>query len=125
MRFNETESLLKTFLYAGLLLVVVGIASLLVPIPHRETQGIEIRDTNIGVQTRHDERVPPIVSVVLIASGIVLTIACMRTPLPKKWPLGQRQLRLPTNSPSTGIAFTAARRSSRHRSKSTRRLHSC
>jgi hypothetical protein len=68
-------------LCAGLLLVVLGIASLVVPIPSSEKQGIKIGDTNIGVQTSHSERVSPIISAVLIAGGIALAIASTRT-----WP---------------------------------------
>ena len=70
---------MKMLLFAGLLVVVLGIASLVVPIPHSETQGIKIGDANIGVQTTHSERVSPIVSIVLIAGGIALTIAGART----------------------------------------------
>jgi hypothetical protein len=66
-------------LFAGLLLVVLGIASLVVPIPRSETQGIKVGDTNIGVQTSHSERVSPIISAVLIAGGIALAIAGTRT----------------------------------------------
>ena len=61
-----------------LLLLVLGIASLVVPIPHTETHGIKAGDVNIGVQTSHSERVPPIVSVVLIAGGIALAIGGAR-----------------------------------------------
>ena len=74
---------MKMFLYAGLLLVVLGIASLVVPIPSSEKQGIRIGDTNIGVQTSHSERVSPIISAVLIAGGIALAIAGARAPLSK------------------------------------------
>ena len=70
---------MKTLLFAGLLLVVLGIASLIVPVPQTETHGIKAGDVNIGVQTHHSERVSPIVSVVLIAGGIALTIAGART----------------------------------------------
>jgi hypothetical protein len=70
---------MKTFLFAGLLLVVLGIASLVVPIPRSETQGIKVGDTNIGVQTSHSERVAPIISAVLIVGGIALAIAGTRT----------------------------------------------
>jgi len=66
-------------LYAGLLLIALGIASLIVPIPHTETQGIKIGDANLGVQTSHSERVSPIISVVLIVGGIALSIAGSRT----------------------------------------------
>jgi hypothetical protein len=66
---------MKMLLYAGLLLIVLGIASLVVPIPHSETEGIKVGDAKIGVQTSHSERVSPIISVVLIAGGIALGIA--------------------------------------------------
>jgi hypothetical protein len=73
------EPFMKILLFAGLLLVVLGIASLVVPIPRSETQGIKAGDINIGVQTSHSERVSPIISAVLIAGGIALTIAGART----------------------------------------------
>jgi hypothetical protein len=69
---------MKMLLYAGLLLIVLGIASLVVPIPRSETEGIKIGDTNIGVQTSHSERMSPIISAVLIAGGIALSIAGTR-----------------------------------------------
>ena len=65
-------------LYAGLLLIALGIASLVVPIPHSETEGIKVGDAKIGVETSHSERVSPIISVVLIAGGIALSIAGAR-----------------------------------------------
>ena len=70
---------MKMLLFAGLFLVVLGIASLVVPIPQSETQGIKAGDMKIGVETRHSERVSPIISAVLIAGGIALTIAGART----------------------------------------------
>ena len=70
---------MKMLLSAGLLLVVLGIASLIVPIPHSETEGIKVGNTNFGVQTSHSERVSPIISVVLIAGGIALSIAGTRS----------------------------------------------
>jgi len=72
---------MKMLLFAGLLLIVLGFASLVVPIPHSETEGIKIGDTNIGVQTSHNERVSPVVSAVLIAGGVALAIAGARTRL--------------------------------------------
>jgi hypothetical protein len=70
---------MKMLLYAGLLLIALGIASLVVPIPRTETQGIKIGDANLGVQTSHSERVSPVISVVLIVGGIALSIAGTRT----------------------------------------------
>jgi hypothetical protein len=73
------EPFVRILLIAGLLLVVLGIASLVVPIPHSETHGIKAGDIDIGVQTSHSERVSPIISAVLIAGGIALSIAGART----------------------------------------------
>ena len=73
------EPSMKILLFAGLLVVVLGIASLIVPVPQTETHGIKAGDVNIGVQTSHSERVSPIVSVVLIAGGIALAIAGARS----------------------------------------------
>jgi hypothetical protein len=66
---------MKLLLYAGVLLIALGIASLLVPIPRTETEGLRFGDVNIGVQTRHSERVSPIISAVLFAGGVALSIA--------------------------------------------------
>jgi hypothetical protein len=73
------EPFMKILLFAGLLVVVLGSASLIVPVSQTETHGIKSGDVNIGVQTHHSERVSPVVSVVLIAGGIALTIAGART----------------------------------------------
>lgn len=69
---------MKTLLLVGLLLVVLGVASLIVPIPQSETHGVKIGDANLGVKTTHSERVSPIISAVLIAGGIALAIAGSR-----------------------------------------------
>jgi hypothetical protein len=69
---------MKILLVGGLLVIVLGIASLIVPVPHTETHGIKAGDVKIGVQTHDSERVSPIVSAVLIAGGIALTIAGAR-----------------------------------------------
>lgn len=75
---------MRIILFAGLILVVLGIGSLLVPIPHSEKHGIKVGDANIGVETTHSERVSPIISVVLIAGGIALAVAGARTRLSTK-----------------------------------------
>jgi hypothetical protein len=69
---------MRIVLFAGLVLVVLGIASLLVPIPHTETHGVKAGDVNFGLQTTHSERVSPIISVVLIAGGVALAFAGAR-----------------------------------------------
>lgn len=70
---------MKIMLLAGVVLIVLGIASLVVPIPHTEDHGIKAGDLNIGVETSHSEKVSPVISAVLIAGGIALAIAGART----------------------------------------------
>jgi hypothetical protein len=69
---------MKALMIVGVLLVVLGIASLFVPIPHNENKGINAGDVKIGVQVRHDEKVSPIISAVLIMGGIGLMLAGSR-----------------------------------------------
>jgi hypothetical protein len=68
----------KYLLYAGIVLLVLGIASLIIPIRSTETQGIKAADISFGVQTTHSERVSPFISVVLIGGGILMAIAGVR-----------------------------------------------
>jgi len=42
---------MKVLLFAGLLLIVLGTASLIVPFPHTETEGIKVGNAKLGVQT--------------------------------------------------------------------------
>ena len=74
---------MKIMLVAGAILVVLGVASLLMPIPHTEDHGIRAGDVKIGVQTTHSEVVSPIISIGLITGGIALAVAGARTRLSK------------------------------------------
>lgn len=71
---------IKSLFWAGLLLLVLGITSIFVPIPQRETQGIKAGDFKIGVETEHRERVSPVISAALILAGSGLMIAGRRRP---------------------------------------------
>jgi len=44
-------------------------------VPRRETEGVKIGDTNIGVLVQHSRRVSPIVSAVLMLGGAGMVIA--------------------------------------------------
>lgn len=59
----------------GLAVVVLGILSFFVAIPHSENHGIKAGDVNIGVQTHESEKVAPAISVVLVVVGAGLMIA--------------------------------------------------
>jgi hypothetical protein len=55
----------------GVLLLVLGLLSFVVPVPQRENHGVKIGDTKIGVQTETSEKLPPAIGVVLLAGGVV------------------------------------------------------
>jgi uncharacterized membrane protein HdeD (DUF308 family) len=56
----------------GALLLVLGILSFVVPIPHSEDHSVKIGDAKIGVQTQDSEKLPPAVGIVLLVGGIAL-----------------------------------------------------
>jgi len=66
---------MKTLFAIGLVVLILGIASLFIPFPHYESHGIKAGDVNIGVQTKHTERISPIISGVLILGGAGMMIA--------------------------------------------------
>ena len=69
---------MKALLWIGVVLVVLGVLSLFVPIPHQENHGIKAGDVSIGVQTRTDEKVSPMISAALIVAGAVMAVAGSR-----------------------------------------------
>lgn len=69
---------MKVLLFVGLLLIVLGICSLFVPIPHSERHGLDAGDVHIGVKTSHSEKVPPVISALLIVGGIGMCVVGAR-----------------------------------------------
>jgi hypothetical protein len=71
----KKEKIMKGLFWLGVIFVVLGIASLVVPIPHNERSGVKVGGASIGIETRHEEKVSPIISAVLIAAGAGMMIA--------------------------------------------------
>jgi len=67
--------MMKILFWIGLIVLVLGLASLFVPIPQRETEGSKAGPVSVDVQTRHDEKVSPIISAVMILAGAGLLVA--------------------------------------------------
>lgn len=59
----------------GILLLLMGIASLFIPIPRRERHGIDVGGLSMGLETTTREKIHPAVSAVLIGGGVVLMVA--------------------------------------------------
>jgi hypothetical protein len=69
------EDTLKGLAIAGVVLLVLGILSFVVPVPNYHHHGVRVGDTHVGVTTRHDEKVAPVLSIVLVVAGAGLLIA--------------------------------------------------
>ena len=59
----------------GIALLVLGIAFLFVPIPHRVRHGFNAGPVSVGVTTTERERVHPGICAVMIVGGVALLIA--------------------------------------------------
>jgi len=68
----------RILLVTGVILLLLGIALLVVPIPHRVSHGFSAGPVSVGVTTTERERVHPGVSAVLIVGGVALMIAGSR-----------------------------------------------
>ena len=66
---------MKGLVVIGLIIVVLGILSFFIPVPHTEHHGVDAGDIHVGVNTHHDEMLPPYVGVGLIVVGAGLIIA--------------------------------------------------
>jgi hypothetical protein len=69
---------MKPLFAVGLVILILGIASLFVPIPKKERAGLEVGGVSLGVETTHKETVSPIVSGVLILAGAAMMIVGKR-----------------------------------------------
>jgi hypothetical protein len=69
---------MKALFWIGLALLILGVASLVVPIPHQNREGVSVGGVSLGVETRTEERVAPALSALMIAGGIVALIAGAR-----------------------------------------------
>ena len=69
---------MKVLPIVGVLLLVLGILSFVVPVPHRENHGLKIGDAKISVETESSDKLPPAAGIVLLAGGVVALILGLR-----------------------------------------------
>jgi hypothetical protein len=65
---------MKPLFTVGLIALILGIVSFFVPVPHSEHHGVSAGDVHLGVTTHHEDRVPPVVSIVLLLVGAGMMI---------------------------------------------------
>ena len=66
---------MKPLMLVGLAVIALGILSFFVPVPHSEHHGVSIGDAHVGITTHDEDRVSPVVSIVLVVVGAGLMIA--------------------------------------------------
>jgi hypothetical protein len=66
---------MKFLFWIGLVVLILGFASLVVPIPRNKRHGLQAGDVSIGVTTQTSEKVSPILSAVMILGGAGMLIA--------------------------------------------------
>jgi hypothetical protein len=59
----------------GLIILVLGILSFFVAVPHTERHGLDAGDVHLGVKTHHNDLLPPAASIALVVVGAGLMIA--------------------------------------------------
>jgi hypothetical protein len=66
---------MKALFWIGMVVLILGIVSLVVPIPRNERKGFKAGGVSVGVETRHEEKVSPYVSAVMILGGVGMLVA--------------------------------------------------
>jgi hypothetical protein len=68
----------KTLFWIGIAVLILGIVSLVVPVPRNEREGFKVGGVSVGVETQHSEKVSPFVSAVIILGGAGTMVAGKR-----------------------------------------------
>jgi uncharacterized membrane protein len=69
---------MKALPIIGVLSIVLGVLSYLVPLPHHEKHGVSLGDAKFSVQTENSKLLPSAVGVILIGGGVVALVLGMR-----------------------------------------------
>ncbi len=69
---------MKPLSLAGVVLLILGALSFVVPVPHSEDHGLKVGDAKISVETHSSEKLPPAVGAVLLAGGVLALILGLR-----------------------------------------------
>ena len=69
---------MKALFWIGMVVLILGLVSLVVPIPRSQRDGFMAGGVSFGVETRHEEKVSPFVSAVMILGGVGTMVAGKR-----------------------------------------------
>jgi hypothetical protein len=69
---------MKPLFFIGLVVLILGVMSLVVPLPRSEQGGISVGGVSLDVETRHEEKIHPALSAVMILGGLGAIVAGKR-----------------------------------------------
>jgi uncharacterized membrane protein len=69
---------MKALALTGVVLLVLGILSFVVPLPHKEKHGVSIGDAKFSIQTENSEKLPPLVGIILVGGGVFALVLGLR-----------------------------------------------
>ncbi|HEY3927482.1 MAG TPA: hypothetical protein VGL89_03820 [Candidatus Koribacter sp.] len=70
---------MRTLAIIGIVVLVLGILSFVVPVPRSERHGVKMGDASVSVTTHHQQMLPPAVGGTLCVVGAVLLIFGLRS----------------------------------------------
>ena len=62
----------------GVLLLILGALSFVIPVPHRDDHSLRVGDAKFTLQTESREKLPPAVGIILIGGGVLSLVLGMR-----------------------------------------------
>jgi hypothetical protein len=65
---------MKTIPLIGAVLLILGVLSFVVPVPHTQDHSVKIGDSKIGVQTHSSDKIPVGASVALLGAGVLVLV---------------------------------------------------
>jgi len=65
---------MKTLTMVGVVLLLLGVLSFVVPVPQREEHSLKIGDAKLGVQTQTNQKIPIGASIAIVAAGTACLI---------------------------------------------------
>jgi hypothetical protein len=65
---------MKARYWVGVVILVLGLASLFISVPRKEKRQVSAGDLSIGVELQHRQRIPPAASIALIVVGGALIL---------------------------------------------------
>jgi len=68
----------KILFWVGMAVLILGIVSLVVPMPRNEQEGFKAGGISVGAETQREKKVSPVVSAIVILGGVSTMFAGKR-----------------------------------------------